>query len=184
MADILKSSLIDGHHLRLRDATPDDASFIFELRHDPQRNRHMSTTSPVLDDQRRWLEHYAASRGQAYFVIETLAGLKPLGTVRLYDAQGDSFCWGSWMLVPDAPPFAAIESALMVYLYALDLGFTSAHFEVQEGNASVSRFHENFGAVSVGQAHGQIQYRLSHESMLQSLRRYRRFLPEGIRCSP
>lgn len=183
MGDILKKSLIEGHRLRLRDAVESDAAFIFNLRHDPLRNRHMSATSLVLDDQRRWLERYAASQGQAYFIIETLADAKPLGTVRLYDAQGDSFCWGSWMLVPDTPPFAAIESALMVYLYALDLGFTRAHFEVQEGNASVSRFHENFGAVPVGHAHGQIQYRLSHESMLQSLRRYRRFLPEGIRCS-
>ena len=181
MAEILKSPWIEGHHLKLRDAAESDASFIFSLRHDPARNRHMSATSPVLDDQRQWLRQYAASQGQAYFIIETLADAVPLGTVRLYDAQGDSFCWGSWMLIPEAPPFAAIESALRVYRYALELGFSAAHFEVQEGNLPVSRFHENFGAVRVGHACGQIQYRLTHESMLQSLRRYHRFLPGGIR---
>lgn len=181
MAHILKASCIDGHRLRLRNVSEEDAAFIFRLRHDPERNRHMSATSPVLEDQRQWLARYATDQGQAYFIIETLADAVPLGTVRLYDAQGDSFCWGSWMLVPGAPPFAAIESALMVYRYALDLGFTAAHFEVQEGNLPVSRFHENFGAVRTGRADGQIQYRLSHESMLQSLHRYRRYLPGGIR---
>ncbi len=178
---ILKASWIEGHRLRLRNATEDDAAFIFSLRHDPERNRHMSATSPVLDDQRQWLARYAAGQGQAYFMIEALSSSAPLGTVRLYDAQGDSFCWGSWMLVPGAPSFAAIESALMVYGYALELGFTEAHFEVQENNLPVTRFHENFGAVRVGHANGQIHYRLSHERMLQSLHRYRRFLPGGIR---
>ncbi|MGB3072234.1 MAG: GNAT family N-acetyltransferase [Ottowia sp.] len=180
MAAIRKAASIEGSKLRLRNAVEADAAFIFSLRHDPARNRHMSATSPVLDDQRQWLERYATDQGQAYFIIETLADAQPLGTVRLYDAQGDSFCWGSWMLEPGAPSFAAIESVLMVYRYALDLGFTSAHFEVQDGNLPVSRFHENFGAVRVGHAGGQIQYSLSHENILQSLHRYRRYLPGGI----
>lgn len=184
MTDLVKSSWIEGHRLRLRNATEADAAFIFGLRHDPERNRHMSATSPLLEDQRNWLVRYAADGSQAYFIIESAAGHEPLGTVRLYDAKGDSFCWGSWMLVPGAPPFAAIESALVVYCYALELGFKAAHFEVQEGNVAVSRFHENFGAVRVGRENRQIQYTLSHERMLESLRRYRRFLPDGIRRGP
>lgn len=192
VAKITKVAWIEGHRLRLRNATADDAAFIFSLRHDPARNQHMSATSAQLEDQVQWLERYAADDTQAYFIIETRPGVTPsdvefesrLGTVRVYDARGDSFCWGSWMLVPGAPPFAAIESALMVYHYALELGFKAAHFEVAQGNAAVSRFHENFGAVCVGQAQGQTQYTLDHTSMLASLRRFRRFLPEGIRRGP
>ncbi|WP_051237326.1 GNAT family N-acetyltransferase [Ottowia thiooxydans] len=195
MPAIQKTAWITGHKLRLRNAGEDAASFIFNLRQDPQRNRHMSATSPKLEDQRQWLARYAADESQAYFVIEALRDVgQPaasdssprslLGTVRLYDAQDDSFCWGSWMLVPGAPPFAAIESALMVYRYALDLGFRAAHFEVQQGNFAVCRFHENFGAVRVGEEAGQIQYTLNHERMLESLHRYRKFLPSGIVRAP
>lgn len=207
---LAKAAWIDGHRLRLRNAHEDDAAFIFGLRHDPARNRHMSPTSPELEDQRQWLARYAADQAQAYFIIETLQSPRPgasnasddhavpgdapatasearrtsVGTVRLYDAQGDSFCWGSWMLMPGAPPFAAIESALMVYAYALGLGFKAAHFDVQEDNAAVRRFHENFGAVRTGQVRDQIQYTLSHERILESMQRYRRFLPDGIRLGP
>jgi len=175
---------IEGHRLRLRNVGEGDAGFIFRLRQDPARNAHMSATSPRLDDQRAWLAGYAAGKGQAYFVIESLELGVPLGTVRLYDAQGESFCWGSWMLVPAAPPFAAIESALMVYHGALDLGFRAAHFQVQRGNAAVCRFHENFGARRVGEDNRQIHYRIDHAAILESLRRYRRFLPDGVRRGP
>lgn len=184
MAGIRKIAWIDGHRLRLRNAAIEDAAFIFALRHDPARSRHMSATSPQLDDQRQWLARYAAEDGQAYFVIENRAGGAPLGTVRLYDAQGESFCWGSWMLVPAAPAFAAIESAAMVYRYALGLGFRAAHFQVQQANASVCRFHENFGATRVGTDNGEIRYRIKLDAIEQSLRRYRRFLPDGIRLGP
>ncbi|MBH1964350.1 MAG: hypothetical protein I8H77_08450 [Comamonadaceae bacterium] len=190
---VKKTAWIDGHRLRLRQANVADASFIFNLRHHPLRNQHMSATSTRPEDQSQWLARYALDNSQAYFVVETkentehppLAGYRqPLGTVRLYDAREHSFCWGSWMLLPDAPPFAAIESALIVYRYALGLGFRSAHFEVQQGNLAVCRFHENFGAVRVGEDAGQIHYTLDHERMLESLHRYRRFLPAGIKHAP
>lgn len=192
MPAIKKTAWIEGHRLRLRQAEVADAPFIFNLRHHPLRNRHMSATSAKPEDQRQWLERYAVDDSQAYFVIEAKHGAEHsaaassqlLGTVRLYDARENSFCWGSWMLLPDAPPFAAIESALMVYHYALELGFQSAHFEVQQGNLAVCRFHENFGAVRVGEEGEQIQYTLDHERMLESLHRYRRFLPAGIERAP
>lgn len=41
-----------------------------------------------------------------------------------------------------------MESALMVYAYAVDhLGSKAAHFEVRKGNERVWQFHERFGAV-------------------------------------
>ncbi|MBK8666964.1 MAG: GNAT family N-acetyltransferase [Burkholderiales bacterium] len=184
MVRIRKSAWIEGHRLRLRNAVGGDAEFILGLRQDPARNAHLSITSPRLEDQRAWLAGYAADGDQAYFIIESLDGGIPLGTVRLYDARGDSFCWGSWMLVPAAPPLAAIESALMVYRYALDLGFRAAHFQVQRGNATVCRFHENFGARRVGEDNRQIHYAIDVGAIERSLLRYRRFLPGGIRSGP
>jgi len=89
--------------------------------------------------------------GQAYFIIEDRAG-DPLGCVRIYDARGDSFCIGSWILRAGAPQRAAIESSLMVYALGIDhLGFRRAHFDVRKRNERVWTFHERCGARRVGE---------------------------------
>jgi RimJ/RimL family protein N-acetyltransferase len=179
-----KAACITGRHLLLRNADVADAAFIWQLRHNAARNRYMSPTSSELADQVAWLARYAQDDAQAYFVIAQQDSGEPLGTVRLYDARGDSFCWGSWMLVPGAPAAAAMESALMVYRYALALGFRAAHFEVHEGNAPVRRFHERFGAQAVGQRGDQVQYALSTVQLQTAMSRYSRWLPDGITIRP
>ena len=119
---IRKASIVRGDTLIFRDATPDDAEFILSLRTDAEKSRYLSATTNELGAQRAWLERYASSEGQAYFIIEF--NNESIGTVRLYDAQGESFCWGSWILKDGRPRQAAMESALMVYAYAIDhLGF-------------------------------------------------------------
>ncbi len=172
-----KVDRIQGRTLVLRNAGVADAAFILGLRTDERKARHLSRTPPSLSEQVAWLERYRCSTGEAYFIIETTGGV-PLGTVRLYDAQGDSFCWGSWILKDGAPSSAAIESALMVYAYALDtLGFRCTHFQVQRENERVWAFHERFGAVRVGQDDTEFRYTLSNAAIRASMQRYRRFLP-------
>lgn len=177
---ICKAVKIKGRNLTLRDATPSDAAFILELRTHDLKARFLSATSTSLDDQRQWLERYATAVDQAYFVIEGADG-EALGTVRLYDPRGDSFCWGSWIIRAGAPASAAIESALIVYHYALDvLGFTAAHFDVRRGNERVWSFHERFGAHRIRETAEDYDYEISNEAIRTSLRRYARFLPEPI----
>ena len=69
----------------------------------------------------------------------------------------------------------------MVYHYALWLGFDSAWFEVRQENASVWRFHENFGARRTGAANDHYQYELPPAALQAALQKYRRYLPDGIR---
>ena len=172
-----KAERIQGRNLVLRNAGVADAAFILGLRSDERKARHLSRTPPSLGEQVAWLERYGHSTREAYFIIEG-SGAEPLGTVRLYDPQGDSFCWGSWILKDGAPSSAAIESALMVYAYALDtLGFLCAHFQVQRDNQRVWAFHERFGAVRVGQDDTEFRYTLSNAAIRASMQRYRRFLP-------
>ena len=105
-----------------RDACVSDAEFILSLRTDENKSRFLSATKNDLEAQKAWLIQYAAADDQAYFIIEF--NDEPIGTVRLYDAQQDSFCWGSWILKDGRPRQAAMESALMVYAYAVNhLGF-------------------------------------------------------------
>lgn len=178
----VKPAAVRGHKLVFRDAKPDDAAFILSLRTDETKNRYLSATSPDVAAQRAWLERYAGDDSQIYFVIENLAG-EPVGTVRLYDQQGSSFCWGSWIKSDGAPSSFAVESALMVYHYALHLGFTSAHFEVRRENTGVIQFHERFGARMVRQNEIEDFFELDETALRAALDKFARFLPDGIQVS-
>lgn len=181
---IAKARRVHGRQLVLRNAGVADAAFILSLRTDADKSRHLSQVSGSLQDQVDWLGRYARSDDQAYFIIEARDGT-PLGTVRLYDAQGESFCWGSWILKDGAPTGAALESALLVYRYAIDaLGFRAAHFDVRIDNEGVWSFHERFGACRVRSTGIDHFYTLGLEAIQASLRRYARFLPEPIRVEP
>lgn len=182
---IRKAKRITGKTLVFRDAIPLNAAFILALRTDDRKARHLSHTAPELEKQVAWLIAYADKTDQAYFIIENQVG-EPLGTVRLYDAQIDSFCWGSWILKDGAPPNAAIESALMVYAYAIDcLSFNQAHFDVRKGNESVWRFHERFGAVRVAEKTDQnYLYRIKQEQISSARQRYRKYLSEPLMVEP
>ena len=180
-----KARRVRGHTLALRNAQVADAPFIHAQRVHPRNAAQLSATSPLLADQVAWMQRCANDPTQAYFVIETLDG-RPLGTVRLYDAFEDSFCWGSWILCEQAAPTAAMESALLVYRYALDtLGFMKSHFQVNLGNLNVQRFHEQFfGAERTAEDDTEIHYTASNDALRAALQRWRRFLPAGAQVEP
>lgn len=178
-ARIRKALEVKGKTLCFRDATTQDASFVHSLRTDAKKSRYLSPVGQALSEQCHWLERYSKQSDQAYFIIEFKN--QPIGTVRLYDPRGDSFCWGSWILINERPDHAAVESALMVYHFALDhLGFTSAHFDVRKANERVWRFHERFGAQRVSETEQDLFYRLDQPSIRASLHRYRRYLDGGV----
>lgn len=174
-----KPARIAGHHLAFRNAEVADAAFIVALRTDPEKSKYLSATSPDVARQVAWLENYAADNSQIYFIICERSG-PPIGTVRIYDCHGDSFCWGSWILADGVGASASIESVLIIYHFALQLGFRASHFEVRPENRSVLRFHERFGATRVQESGDSIHYRIEHRQILASLEKYSDFLPEKI----
>jgi RimJ/RimL family protein N-acetyltransferase len=141
--------------VRLRHAEESDSEFLLRLRLDPSRNKNLSSTTPKLESQIKWMRFYKErfSKGlEAYFIIQRVN--QDIGSLRLYDYKpsGDSFCWGSWIIAPGAPPSVAYQSVILVY----DLGFrylkfTASHFDVRQANASVWKFHEKMGAKLVCQ---------------------------------
>ena len=98
----------------------------------------------------------------------------------MYDIQNDSFCWGSWILKEGAASSYAIESALLVYHFALSLGFEKAHFDVRKGNESVWKFHERFGANKTAETADDFIYSISLEAIEHSLEKYKKYLPNGF----
>lgn len=165
-----------GNNLILRNATIEDAKFIVDIRTNKKRSIHISQTSTEVKQQEAWLEKYNSDKTQVYFIINNQA-LECVGTVRLYDAKNDSFCWGSWILKEGVPNSYAIESALLVYHFALNLGFRNAHFDVRKGNESVWRFHERFGAERIGETSNDFLYKISLEAISASLIKYKKYLP-------
>lgn len=181
-ATIRKAPQVVGKTLLFRDARVVDAALILSLRTDEKKSRYLSATSADIDAQRAWLENYSANDDQAYFIIEYQG--EAIGTVRLYDAQKNSFSWGSWILRESSPSRAAIESALMVYAYAIDhLGFQAAHFSVRKGNDRVWHFHERFGALRVSETEQDYLYTLDLQSIMASRSRYSKFLSSGVTIS-
>jgi hypothetical protein len=178
---IKKASKVGGRTLVFRNAEISDAEFIWSLRTDIKKSKFLMLVSPELGRQVAWLEDYAHKTDQAYFIIETRAG-DQLGAVRLYDAEGDNFCWGSWVMRDRAPHSAAIEAALMVYSYATDhLGFRAAHkLEVCKGHRNMCRFHESFGAERVGETEAFYLYHINLEKINVMRSKLKMYLPQNV----
>jgi hypothetical protein len=171
-----------GKTIILRNVQVEDAEFILSLRLDPQKGGYLSPVEADVEKQREWIRNYLRSKGQAYFLICDRA-MRPLGTVRIYDAIGDSFSWGSWILRKGAPRAAAIESAVLVYWLATrHWDFRASHFQVRHDNTSVLAFHEKFGAERVAQTAEEIEIhlRIGRQQIDRSLERFARYLPSEV----
>lgn len=175
----IKPSKIMGNNLSFVNASVDDAEFILNLRLDKEKSKFLSPTSKRIEEQKKWLDLYEGDDSQVYFIIKNKFG-DNVGTVRLYDQKGSSFCWGSWIIKANAPTYYSIESALIVYKFALSLGFKNAHFDVRKKNKSVWKFHEKFGAIRIKETDIDYFYHLNNESILNSLVKYRKYLPNFI----
>ena len=179
-AKLRKPKEVVGTNLRFRDASPDDAEWILSLRLDPQKNKYLSRTSADPEAQRKWLREYQDDPSQVYFVIESMEGER-VGTVRLYDPQGDSFCWGSWILADNAPKSSAVESTLMVYAFGLACGFTASHFDVRKENDRVWSYHERFGATRIREEGDDYYYTIGEAEIRAAMEKYESRLPDGVR---
>lgn len=178
---IKKASKIFGRNLLLTDVNVNDAEFILSLRTDVVKSKHISFVDNDIQKQNVWLNDYASFNNQAYFIVNTNQGEK-IGTVRIYDAKASSFCWGSWVLKDGAPQYAAIESALIVYSYAIDhLGFDASHFDVRKSNENVWRFHERFGAIKTGETEFDYIYTINNIAIREAQIKYKKFLPQKIK---
>jgi RimJ/RimL family protein N-acetyltransferase len=169
-----------GRTIRLRLAEPEDAEFIFALRRDEDRSRHLSAIGPDVESQRQWLLRYKEREraGAEYYFVICAEGGDAVGTLRIYDCRGDSFSWGSWIIRAGAPASIAMESALCVYEFAFGpLGLERCEFEVRKGNERVIAFHTRFGARMTGEDDLSYKFSFSKTDYAAARPRYAKFLP-------
>ena len=165
-----------GKNLYLRNITEDDAKFVYDLRTNPAKSRHLSATSGRLQDQVNWIVDYASKQDQAYFIVCNKVGVK-LGCIRMYDPVGYSYCWGSWLMIDGLGPLVAIETALLIYAYGKHLGFSQARIDVRQENEYTWKFHENFSSATlVNQDDVNRFYVVSEEKIEKLLAKYSNFL--------
>jgi RimJ/RimL family protein N-acetyltransferase len=167
----------NGRSIVLRDIEVEDAQFVLSLRTNTLRNKFLNKTETDLESQERYIQNYKNSNAQWYFIIESTAE-ELYGTVRIYDIQEDSFCWGSWILKEEVPSYVAIESALCLYEYAFfKLGFKKSHFDVRQGNEKVLAFHKRLGAVVTHETEEDVFFSYTLEQYLLVRPKYEKFLP-------
>lgn len=168
---------VRGKSIFFREVAIDDAEFIIGLRTDLEKSKHLSVTSDDIYKQRNFISGYLNGQVDYYFIISDW-NKKSLGTIRIYDIQEDSFCWGSWILSKDAPSNAAIESALLIYDFAFfSLHYPKSHFDVRKENQRVVEFHKRFGASIVSEDDLNFYFQYDRDAYISVRHKYRRFFP-------
>lgn len=160
--------ILESKNIRLRFVEDSDAEFILSLRLNDLYNTFLSSVSPDVEEQKKWIRKYKDDERngiQYYSIIERLDGT-PCGTVRIYDIRNDSFCWGSWILNENKTRYAALESAFLVYEFGFkQLGFKKSHFDVMKENKKVIQFHTRIGAVKTSEDEINYYFEITEEAV-------------------
>jgi RimJ/RimL family protein N-acetyltransferase len=146
--------MIIGTNVDLRNVEVYDAEFILKLRLDPDLNQYISKVENNLLKQEEWINNYKLryiNNLEYYFIIQNKQ-LESVGTIRIYNMQKDHFCWGSFIVLPQARKYATFESVILLFHYAffdLDLHYTC--FDVRKNNKKALDFHLRFGATIISE---------------------------------
>ena len=176
----MKVQYVYGKNICFRDVCEEDAAFILELRGDDQLGKFLYKTEIDLDKQKLWIRNYKQRTQEYYFIIAGKNG-ESYGTIRLYDVQGDSFCWGSWIIKKTAPGSIAVESAFLIYEFAFGkLGFKRSHFDVRKGNIKVVDFHKRLGSRIISEDDLNYYFNLSLADYALAKQRYTKYIPEQV----
>lgn len=164
--------MIIGTNIDLRPVDVNDAEFILSLRLDKTLNQHLSPVENDIQKQRDWIVYSKDNKEEWYFIVQNKKQI-PVGTIRIYDIQDDSFCWGSWIITPEARAYASFESAILLYKYAFcTLGFNKSHFDVRKGNQAVINFHLKLGASIIKEDEENIYFHFYKEVFINNLKDY------------
>ena len=151
MAKLPQKEMLQGKYVNLREVAVDDAEFILKLRCDEKKSRFLHKTEYNVEKQVEYIKNYLKKDNEWYFIIENKEH-KPLGTVRIYDVEGDKYTGGSWLMIDEATAQQVLEGDMLMKKYSFDvLGFNKNCFDVRKENKKVVRFHKICGAKIVGE---------------------------------
>lgn len=178
-----KFSIVKGGDIIFRLVSEWDDQYIYSLRCHPELSKYLSRVTGTAEDQRSWIKDYKEreNQGTEFYFIICLSNLTPVGTVRIYDYQKDSFSWGSWIVSPGAPLHVAITSTFIIYDIGFSrLGFSKSHFTVIKENKPVWSFHERFGAQRIDEDSQQYHYIFHSEYLKIAQQKYKKYLVNAL----
>lgn len=144
-----------------------DAEFILALRTNPKLNKYISSTSPDILDQQKWIEYYKIKEKQGleyYYIAKDQLGNK-YGTIRLYNFDENSFELGSWIFMPNSP----LGMPVKTHMIGLETGFDALKAEycritIRKKNIKVINYLEEFNPVINFEDDLDLYYILSKEN--------------------
>lgn len=140
------SLIVKGKSINLREIAVSDAEFILSLRTDPRYNEYLGKTDNDINKQREYIRKNAEKDDDIYFIVES-KHLQRFGCARLYNITPETFNYGSWIIMREAPPHFGLETYFLVSDFAYYvLKLERAEFDVRKGNKSVVAFHKRMGA--------------------------------------
>lgn len=144
--------VVEKFGIRLRPVEMSDASFIYQLRSNPDLSRYIGEFDPDYSRHQAWLEHYFERDNDYYFCIELLSGER-VGLISIYNIDQHSGNWGRWVILPHAP--VAPASVWLIFHVGFDkLGLSQVYSNTVRDNESVVSFHDSCGLPRTGIEHG------------------------------
>lgn len=134
---------LEGKYVCLRSVTEDDAEFILQIRNDPQISKYLPPLNASVEQQQKWISKQRSDNNSYYFLLEKSGG-ESLGTISIYDIEGDSAETGRFCSFGN--PFANIEACVLMYDFIFKkLGLKSIHIWVFEENKPVLQMNHGLG---------------------------------------
>ncbi|MDC6389765.1 GNAT family N-acetyltransferase [Maribacter sp. PR1] len=126
----------------------EDAEFILSLRNNEKLAKHINPTSTDMEEQINWLKEYKnrEKNGKDFYIINLKKdGKTRLGLNRIYNVEGDTFEFGSWLYSPEAGPNDAVLGELFTKGLAFEeLGFNLCKMETKKKNTRVLWYAKSY----------------------------------------
>ena len=138
--------ILHGKNVDLRPIAIVDTQFVLSLRLNSELSQYLNPVENDLKKQQAWIQNCLSDPMQWYFIIQNKKQ-EPIGTIRIYNVRDNTFCWGSWIVIPEARSYASLESIVLLYQYAFfELNFDVTFFDVRKKNQKALEFYSRFGA--------------------------------------
>ena len=137
--------VIEGRYVDLRSATEVDAEFTLAVRQDPEFNKYLPRVNNTLEQQKAWIKKQREKEGDYFFVVWDKGGER-LGTISIYDIQGDQAEAGRLTMRGNA--LQSVEAQLLSFYFGFnDLGLKEIVSYIYAENARALRFTQQFGGL-------------------------------------
>ena len=139
---------LEKYNLKFRFVEENDASFLVDLRTNPEKAKFISSTNSDIEMQRAWIREYKQreqSKSEFYFIVIDEDNVE-FATYRLYNRTEHSIEIGSFISIPSyLKPINIVKLDIIMKSYVFDtLGYNSLNFEVRKENKSVVKYHNKF----------------------------------------